>query len=1011
MNRSLMILLVVILFSSVANSATKVAVVYNAFHNYQYRDEMTSILTPLDYKFDMYENTHLSDLIPKLPEYDLVLLNAVYNYENTQNFSKYAVEWRNFLISGGCFVSTDTNYPQQFEWLMSVDPGLKWIGSGAINPVGDSPIKWVDKTHPLMKDVVPPGTPWTHPSSWSQALVPLASDGTERPVIAYLELGKGIAVISSAYRQYRFPDSVFLRNLMEWVDNPDRLDSITRRSAMTSSQSRLLPVISIPYVATGADTPRNGALIDGLDDFNGNRSVHRTTIRVASGNDMFHVVFESHDSVWAPVNPAERGRDFELWRGNCVEVFLKPSDIRPDIYHFAVDPSGYKYDALNGDTNWDAYWNVKTNARNGILTTAIDIPYTSLGITSRDTAAGTWAANFVRRYKGANRSDDEISGWSPSPAGFDIPEKFGALKGLKVGSSRYPYGSELVIIQPSRWIVGRNKVAMDIGKQTDKRPEVVIECIEPDTGAILSSKSFSSKADSKVVMDIPIDRDGPLSMQFILRDTERRNRIYSSSRVIKAYIKPPMTATLISPSFRNTIQSRDPNKQIRIECDIADGVALGTYLQADIVPTGREIPIWQMIYPIKSNVKKIVTASLADAPVGGYTVTVELLNKANTILSRREFKITILPPAPTEVSFSQNGICRINGKPFFPIGLYHVAPVVLNRLNDANREAGLPAINLCETLTGIKEIGFNIVHHTWGMPDDEYMEIAQNLGLYVIPEIGAPDTAILKSYVEMANRYDNLLMWYGLDEPSGERLKTAIAAHDMYTRIDPHRPVSAAICNPTVFKDAVQAYDILMMDPYFIRFAPLSRIAEWMKTGLEATGGRKPIWVIPQAFTISSSPWSEPTPEELRCQAYISLVHGATGLIWYAFWTNEPYLENPKGRKQWYLPDSKLWDYFKILNQEIKEFAPVVMNGDSIGPAKSDSDQIHTNIWRWKGITYIAAVNPTDKLITCSISTPNARSAMVTGENREIAIHTGILRDEFLPLAVHIYSLRGPVVK
>ncbi|MHB1457127.1 MAG: hypothetical protein ACYC0V_09455, partial [Armatimonadota bacterium] len=145
MNRIFIIISAVIIISTAANSSTRVAVIYNAFHNYQYKDEMTSILKLLDYQYDMYENTHIADLIPKLQDYDLVLLNAVYNYENSQDFSQYAAKWQDYLLKGGCIISTDTNYPQQFQWLTSVDPGLKWTCAGTVNPVGDSPIKWVDK--------------------------------------------------------------------------------------------------------------------------------------------------------------------------------------------------------------------------------------------------------------------------------------------------------------------------------------------------------------------------------------------------------------------------------------------------------------------------------------------------------------------------------------------------------------------------------------------------------------------------------------------------------------------------------------------------------------------------------------------------------------------------------------------------------------------------------------------------------------------------------------------------
>ncbi len=137
-------------------------------------------------------------------------------------------------------------------------------------------------------------------------------------------------------------------------------------------------------------------------------------------------------------------------------------------------------------------------------------------------------------------------------------------------------------------------------------------------------------------------------------------------------------------------------------------------------------------------------------------------------------------------------------------------------MNARGKELGLPELSLDELLTSCKDHGFNTVVRSWGMPSEEYMEIAQRLGLWVLPEIGAPGEAELKQYVDFVNRYDNLLAWYGVDEPSGEKLKIAMEAHERFAKADPHRPVSAACNNPGVFDNGVKAYDFLMMDPYLI---------------------------------------------------------------------------------------------------------------------------------------------------------------------------------------------------
>lgn len=268
--------------------------------------------------------------------------------------------------------------------------------------------------------------------------------------------------------------------------------------------------------------------------------------------------------------------------------------------------------------------------------------------------------------------------------------------------------------------------------------------------------------------------------------------------------------------------------------------------------------------------------------------------------------------------------------------------------------------------------------------------------------------APLKGMVDFANRFRNVLMWYGIDEPGGDRLEMALNAHERFAAADPHRPVSAACNNVGVFADGVPAYDLLMMDPYIIfpkRGPSREPIAGWVDAGMRAGKGRVPVWVVPQAFAIDNT-WAEPTNEELRYRAYLSIVHGATGLVWYARFTTETWSGNPKGRNQWFLPDSPMWPYFTRLNAEINELAPVSLEGDVKGPVACDNDAIHCQMWELGGVRTLIAVNPRVEAQTCRISGLACAAAQVMFEDRELALEGGVLTDSFAPLAVHVYRLR-----
>ncbi len=166
------------------------------------------------------------------------------------------------------------------------------------------------------------------------------------------------------------------------------------------------------------------------------------------------------------------------------------------------------------------------------------------------------------------------------------------------------------------------------------------------------------------------------------------------------------------------------------------------------------------------------------------------------------------------------------------------------------------------------------------------------------------------------------------------------------------------------------------------------------------------IWVVPQAFAIDNA-WAEPTNEELRCQAYLSIVHGATGLVWYAWYTTEPWSENASGRNQWLLPDSPMWPYFTKLNAEITELAPVFLQAERRGLVKCDKEVIHTQLWEEAdGSRLLVAVNPRPEELSCTLSGLAGESVEVLFEDRSLPLEAGAFSDTFGPLAVHVYRLK-----
>ena len=82
----------------------------------------------------------------------------------------------------------------------------------------------------------------------------------------------------------------------------------------------------------------------------------------------------------------------------------------------------------------------------------------------------------------------------------------------------------------------------------------------------------------------------------------------------------------------------------------------------------------------------------------------------------------------------------------------------------------------------------------------------------------------------------------------------------------------------------------------------------------------KPVWGVIQAFGHADPKhdWVLPTPEEIRCMAYVAVVEGAQGLLFYSH-----------GRKgdPFYIRDhAEHWAFVQRLGAELQTLSPVLLS-------------------------------------------------------------------------------------
>ena len=207
---------------------------------------------------------------------------------------------------------------------------------------------------------------------------------------------------------------------------------------------------------------------------------------------------------------------------------------------------------------------------------------------------------------------------------------------------------------------------------------------------------------------------------------------------------------------------------------------------------------------------------------------------------------------------------------------------------------------------------------------------------------------------------------------------------------------------------------------------------------VEAVDGKKPAWFVPQAW-MGVDMWVYPTPLEERAQVYTAIIHGATGLLHFAWdsctlrsWDGNIY-GGIRPDVQAALPDCpngvvigedqaaqarELWDSLDAskggVNGEIEELKPVILSPTSSQPyfvyvdATAHSEApVRTMMKHYNGDYYLLAVNIDSVAVDAKFVLPFiVEDAEVMFEDRAPASYSGFaITDEFSPFDVNVYRI------
>ena len=354
------------------------------------------------------------------------------------------------------------------------------------------------------------------------------------------------------------------------------------------------------------------------------------------------------------------------------------------------------------------------------------------------------------------------------------------------------------------------------------------------------------------------------------------------------------------------------------------------------------------------------TFDVAVLPVGESKIVFELLADKGKKVAAKSLTFTRTARAETKgVRIDRRGITRIDGKPFFPLGMYmgRATPENINHYVKGPFNCLMP----------------------YGEPTKAEMDYVHSKGLKMIfslkdcyvglggaKERGITNEAAEASYITKRinafKEHPALLAWYNNDELGLDWINRLTAHLDLFERLDPNHPTWVAHYMVEDIRSHLPSFDVIGSDPYPICQTgdPLiSQVMEHTRITRKGVFGARAMWQISQAFDWGAYRVKDkdktrpPTFDEMRNMAWQFIAEGANGLIFYSY--------SSWDKMKWRTPPEEMWGHVCRIGVEVKKMFPVFLS-DEIAPSITlITKDASVRTWCKDGEVWLLAVNPTYK--------------------------------------------------
>ena len=359
------------------------------------------------------------------------------------------------------------------------------------------------------------------------------------------------------------------------------------------------------------------------------------------------------------------------------------------------------------------------------------------------------------------------------------------------------------------------------------------------------------------------------------------------------------------------------------------------------------------------------------------------------------------------VTMRDDGFVLVDGKPFFPIGLY----AVWKREFNGN--------NIDKAFKDLRAAGFNFAHTYNASRNADFAEFLNTADKYGFKLWITPGSDMINNIIR-ERHHPSILAWYiGDDTHTYFSPEDVRRNHDICHSLDnAHLTTQADGTGPrgaSHYEAFIESTDSFMPEIYPVRedkpdAKEVPTVIRDMKTifdDLSRNGSPvKTIWAIIQHF--DGWGWKRfPSFDELRAMSYLSIIHGAHGITWYTYGgynQNHGVTSTPEHWREITTVAGELSSIHDQLCSRHAKEQPAVTILEGPKTDGLDYPSVTCLLKDNDGPKILLACNSSTGDVKAAIDVKGFKTAKVLFEDRTLDCANG-LKDDFKPFAVHVYEL------